>query len=142
MLGTLRSLIPFAVFAVVYLVIATFVTIARREVDVPAAIEEMQLGGPDVTRHATARRTAPHDRFLRGGETGQGWRAANDKPVVLGDRRRHVVLAVVPKDLRVGTLAHERIFAGRSGLPGPGERGAGGQRRGCAEEPAPRQVSH
>ncbi len=86
------------------------IAIAGGEIDMPLTIEMMQFGRPYIAGHFSAFRTAPDDGFLGCGKSRQGAGTADGQSVIFRHRGHHVIIAVVvPEDLRIGALQHQRV---------------------------------
>lgn len=122
---------------------------AYREVDVPLAVDEVDLRRPDVGAHLTAGVLGP-DGGLRGrGEALEGGGPAHHDLVVRRDGGREVVVAVgVLEDVRVGALLGYRVGEGDGGGRGGGGLGRGGhrgehrERGGCGHQGPSDESSH
>lgn len=61
------------------------VDVARGEVEIPRAVQPVQLRSPDVAAHRPPRVALPEDRLRRGAQARERVRAAQDHPVVRRD---------------------------------------------------------
>src|SRR5690606_25926861 len=78
------------------------------EIDIPFAVDEMNLGRPDVGAHRAVGMLAPDDLGFGGGEFAERAGATQFDPVVFGDGGGEIIITVgVKNDVRVRPLCSD-----------------------------------